>query len=60
MAKTTGVPAIIMTKLFAEGKIQKKGILAPEILGMDEKIYENFMVEFEKKGLKINRFVNEI
>ncbi len=60
MAKTTGVPAIIMTKLFAEGKIQKKGILAPEVLGMDEKIYENFMVEFEKKGLKINRFINEI
>lgn len=55
MAKTTGIPPIIMAKLFAEGKIKMKGILPPEILGMDEEIFENFMENFEKKGIFLKK-----
>lgn len=55
MAKTTGVPAIIMAKLFLEGKIKMKGILPPETLGMDEEIFKNFMEDFEKKGIFLKK-----
>lgn len=55
MAKTTGIPAIIMTKLLAEGKIKMKGILPPETLGMDEEIYKNFMENFERIEIFLKR-----
>lgn len=59
MAKTTGTPAIITAKLFLEGKINLKGVIPPEILGREEKIFENFMNYFEKSGLKLNKYENE-
>lgn len=60
MAKTTGTPAIIAAEMYLEGKINLKGIIPPEILGRDEKIFEDFMERFEKRGLKLNKFINEI
>lgn len=60
MAKTTGTPAIIVSKMFVEGKINQKGVIPPEILSKDEKIFEEFMLEFEKRGLKINKYINKI
>lgn len=59
MAKTTGTPAIIVTEMYLEGKINLKGIVPPEILGKDEKIFEEFMEKLEKRGLKLNKFVKE-
>lgn len=59
MAKTTGTPAIIITEMYLEGKINLKGVIPPELLGKDEKIFEEFMEKFEKKGLKLNKFVKE-
>jgi len=59
MAKTTGTPAVITAELFLEGKINLKGIIPPEILGKDEKVFENFMGYFEKSGLKLNKYINE-
>lgn len=55
MAKTTATPAIIVSKMLASGKINLKGVIPPEILGRDEKIYEEFISNFEKSGLKLNK-----
>jgi lysine 6-dehydrogenase len=53
MARTTAYPVSIVAQLMLKGLIKKKGIVPPEILGMDEKIYEKFGDELEKRGVRI-------
>lgn len=53
MARTTGTPAIIFAKMVLEGKIKKKGILPPEIIAKDEKIFEYFIENLEKRGIRL-------
>jgi saccharopine dehydrogenase-like NADP-dependent oxidoreductase len=37
----------------AHGAIKEKGVLPPEKLGMDEKLFEKFIAEMKKRGISI-------
>jgi len=53
MARTTAYPASIIAKLTLEGKIDEKGIVAPEKLGMNPKVFQSFMDEMKKRRITI-------
>jgi len=52
MSRVTGFPASIAAKYLAKGKINQKGIIAPEDC-IKGKIYDEFMAELEKRNIKI-------
>jgi lysine 6-dehydrogenase len=43
MARTTAYTTSAVTQLMAKGMIAEKGVIPPETLGMNEKLYEEFM-----------------
>jgi len=53
MARTTAYTASIVAQLMLKGIIKKKGVVPPEKLGMDEKIYRMFLDGLEKHGIEI-------
>ncbi len=53
MARTTAYTASLVTQLIASKAIKEKGVIPPEKLGMNKKLYEKFLHEMIKRGVKI-------
>lgn len=53
MARTTAYPVSIVAQLMLKGLIKLKGIVPPEKLGMDEKIFKEFITELKKRGVRV-------
>ncbi len=53
MSRTTGLTACAISKLFLEKKIGGKGIICPENIGMESKLYEFVLDYLKGKGISI-------
>ena len=53
MARTTAYPASIVAQLLVKRRVEEKGVVPPENLGMRGEIFEAFLNELEKRGVKI-------
>jgi len=53
MARTTAYTASVVTQLLAQRMIEEKGVVPPEKIGMNEKLYVKFVNEMLKRGIKI-------
>lgn len=59
MGRSTAYTAFAVIKLLMENKINKKGIVPPEILGMNKKLFQEIQLTLKKKNLDINGKVLE-
>ena len=53
MARTTAYPASIVAQLILQGKLKEKGVVPPERIGMDDKLFGLFMEGLRKHGIEI-------
>ena len=53
MARTTGYTGSIVAQMVYEGKVKEKGIVFPEALGADERIFREIMEECSKRGINV-------
>jgi len=53
MARTTAYTASILVKLLAEKAIDEKGVVPPEKLGMNDKLFDIIISELRKRGIEI-------
>jgi saccharopine dehydrogenase-like NADP-dependent oxidoreductase len=53
MARTTAYTASVIAQLAAKKAIVEKGVMPPEKLGMNDKIYRRFLGMMKKRGIKI-------
>jgi lysine 6-dehydrogenase len=51
LARTTAYTTSIVAQLVVKGAIEEKGLIPPEKLGMNEKLYRKFMDQMEKRGI---------
>lgn len=54
MARTTAYPVSIAAQLLLQGKIDERGIIPPERLGMNFETYELFCRGLEARGIRIS------
>ena len=54
MARTTAYPASIVAQLLLKKNVSEKGVVPPEKLGMDEKLFQQFLDELSRHEIKIN------
>jgi saccharopine dehydrogenase-like NADP-dependent oxidoreductase len=59
MARTTAYPAVVVAELLLKGAIREVGVIPPEILAMDEKLYKMITYELKKMRIKISEEVVE-
>ena len=59
MARTTAYTASIVVQLLASNEIAEKGVIPPERLGMDEKLFNKIITELNKRGIRISERVEE-
>ncbi len=60
MGRSTAYTAFAVIKLVMENKISKKGIVPPEILGMNKKIFQEIQRTLKNKNVEINGKVAEV
>lgn len=53
MGRTTAYTASIIVQLLAKKVIEEKGVVPPERLGMNGKLFKKIMTELRKRGIKI-------
>jgi saccharopine dehydrogenase-like NADP-dependent oxidoreductase len=53
MARTTAYTASIIIQLLAQGVIKERGVVPPEVLGMNRVVFDAVMIELEKKGIRV-------
>jgi len=53
MARTTAYTTSIVAQLVAKKAIEEKGVIPPEKLGMNEKLYEKFMSMMKKRRIVV-------
>lgn len=53
MARTTGYTTSCVAQLVANKVIKEKGVIVPEKLGMDEKLYQKLMGMLKKRGIHV-------
>lgn len=53
MARTTAYPASIIAQLMLKGAIKEKGVVPPELLGMNESVFQEFLDELVNRGIRI-------
>lgn len=53
MARTTAYPASIVAQQLIKGDISDKGVVPPEILGMNPRLFKDFTKELHKRGVSI-------
>lgn len=53
MARTTGYTASIVAQKVAGGAVTQKGVVAPEVLGMDKALFNIISQELEKRGVRL-------
>jgi len=59
MGRTTAYTAFAVIKLMIENKIDKKGVIPPEILGMDKELFEEIEHILREKNLKIKEKIEK-
>lgn len=57
MARTTGFPAAIATRMIAKGQFKKHGVVPPEILGQDPKAFEALMEGLAARNISVAKTV---
>lgn len=59
MARTTGFPATVVTRMLAAGELERfgRGVIPPEELGRDTKFYREICKRLREKGIDIRSFV---
>jgi saccharopine dehydrogenase-like NADP-dependent oxidoreductase len=60
MGRTTAYTAFAVVKLLVEKKLGGKGIIPPEILGMNRNLFEEIQQNLEERGIKIREAIQEI
>ncbi len=55
MARTTGFPCAIMTRMLADGRWNRPGVVPPERLGADPGITGTIMEELAARGVEVRR-----
>ncbi|UCH37842.1 MAG: saccharopine dehydrogenase NADP-binding domain-containing protein [Candidatus Bathyarchaeota archaeon] len=53
MGRTTAYTASAVIQLLIENKIDEKGVVPPESLGMDDKLFPKIKAKLEREGIKI-------
>jgi len=53
MARTTAYPASIIAQLMLKKAIGKKGVVPPERISMDSELFQLFLDEAERRGIRI-------
>ncbi len=53
MARATGYPAAIAARLVLRGEIRERGVLPPEMLGRDERIFRFFIDELALRSIDL-------
>jgi len=54
MARTTAYPASIVAQLILNKALQEKGVVPPEKIGMDNRLFEMFSEGLNSRGISIN------
>jgi len=57
MARTTGYPCAIVTRLLAHGELKRPGVQPPERLAGDDRFYEAMMKGLGERGVTITKAV---
>ncbi|MEM1538022.1 MAG: saccharopine dehydrogenase C-terminal domain-containing protein [Candidatus Nezhaarchaeales archaeon] len=55
MARVTGGFCAVIAKLVAEGTIKGRGVIPPELIGMDEQLYSRVMEGMVKAGIHVKK-----
>lgn len=54
MARTTAYPASIVAQLMLKKAVKEKGVVPPEKIGMDKKLFSQFSDGLRKRGIKVS------
>jgi saccharopine dehydrogenase-like NADP-dependent oxidoreductase len=54
MARTTAYPMSIVAQIILNKAVKEKGVVPPEKLGMDDKVFKLFQDGLEKRGIRIS------
>jgi saccharopine dehydrogenase-like NADP-dependent oxidoreductase len=57
MARTTAYTASIIAQLVLKKAVKEKGVVPPERIGMNRLLFQRFLEELEKRGIKITEEV---
>ena len=60
MARTTAYTAFAIIKLLSENRVERKGVVPPEILGLDKRLFEEIRCTLEVKNIKIKQEIKKI
>jgi len=60
MSRTTGFPCAIAVRLILDGTITTTGVLPPEVLGPDPRVYNALMQGLESRGVRFRESVEEL
>lgn len=53
MARTTGFPCAIVTRMLARGTLRDPGVRPPEFLGRDDHLYRHILDELGRRGVQL-------
>jgi len=59
MARTTGYTTSIVAQLLAKGRIEERGVIPPEKLGLRSQIFEEILMELRRRGVEVMEQVDE-
>ncbi|MBI1827470.1 MAG: saccharopine dehydrogenase family protein [Planctomycetes bacterium] len=59
MARTTGFPCAYLAAMLARGEINQPGVIPPELLATDRKVFENLVSRLQRRGISI-RMTEEV
>jgi len=59
MARTTGFPCAIVTRMLADGSFAEPGVFPPEILGRRSGLLDRVIAELAERGVDVRRSVQE-
>ena len=60
MARTTGYTCTIIVRQVLRGLFKQQGICPPETIGRTPGCYENLLLEYEKRGIKLKESIEEL
>jgi saccharopine dehydrogenase-like NADP-dependent oxidoreductase len=58
MARTTAFPASIVAQMLLDHSLKEKGVVPPEKIGMDSKLFKRFEGELKLRNIKIEHSLN--
>jgi saccharopine dehydrogenase-like NADP-dependent oxidoreductase len=53
MARTTAYSASTVAQLILKKALKEKGVVTPERIGMDNKLFKSFLESLEKHGIEV-------